>query len=175
VKFDFYDADDARGTRLGSDSISFTVTAGTTPAPEVPPPPPPPVEGGGSATQGVKYFLADADTNKLLIELADGATINSASYNGHSLSVVAVADTTASGIQSIRMGLDGGQSRVEDVEPYALFGDRSGDLRGGLTAGEHNVKFDFYDADGARGTHLGSDSISFTVASSSALSEGSIH
>jgi serralysin len=116
------------------------------------------------------YYLADADTNQPLFELVNGSVIDPSLLAGHNLTIFAVADgihPDALHTESVQLNLDSGAAtRVENVESYALFGDQNGDLWGGLalTAGQHQITFDFYDADGAQGTHLGSDTLTFSVA-----------
>jgi hypothetical protein len=158
VKFDFFALDNAKGTHLASEVISFTLADGSSSNPA-----PLPAPDGGSASPLVRYFLADADTNKVLVELRDGQTVNPQLYQKHDLTIVA---QTAEGshIQSIKMNLDNGAAiRVENSSPYSLFGDTNGDLRGGLREGQHEIKFDFYDADHAKGNHLGTDSLTITI------------
>ena len=150
VKFDFYDADAAQGTLLGTESVSFTI--GNTN--------PPPVEALAM------YKLVDTDTDEILAELVEGSTIDATLVEDRNMTIVAtanIAHVSAASIESIRLDFDGGvATRIENVEPYALFGDSSGNLRGALQlTGQHEVTFDFYDADGAKGTLLGTDSVSF--------------
>jgi hypothetical protein len=131
----------------------------------LPPPPPPPGEALA------RYYLADAGTDQFLMEVVQGSVIDAALLEGRSLTLVAVgngANPSAAAIESVRMNLDAGVvTRLESSVPYALFGDQRGDLTGGLSlaSGQHQVRFDFYSADAAQGTLLGSESFSFTVGS----------
>jgi hypothetical protein len=154
VTFDFYDADGAQGAQLGTESVSFSI--GTEP------PPPPVKQGLGN------YYLADATTDQILVELAQGAIVDAALLTGRSLTIVAHANlenTAANSVESVRLDLDQGVvTRTENTEPYALFGDREGDLRGGLSLdGSHRIACDFYDADDAKGTLIVSESLEFFV------------
>ena len=65
---------------------------------------------------------------------------------------------------ALAAGYGGVATRVENTEPYALFGDNGGDLRVGLELeGQHLIRFDFYDADAANGTVVGTESFAFFV------------
>jgi hypothetical protein len=103
------------------------------------------------------------------MELVQGSVIDAALFEGRTLTLVAVengANPSAAAVESVRMNLDAGAvTRVESTDPYSLFGDVDGDFRGGLSLapGQHQVRFDFYSADDALGTLLGSESFSFRV------------
>jgi hypothetical protein len=116
-----------------------------------------------------RYYLVDADTDQILAELVEGSRIDSALLTDHSLTIMATANTghsAAGSIESVRLTFDEGvATRVENVEPYALFGDQNGDVAGGLNldTGQHKITFDLYGADGAQGNLLAADSVSFFV------------
>ncbi len=95
-------------------------------------PPPAPSE---SVSLG-RYYLVDADTDQILTELVEGSRIDSALLTDHDLTIMATANTAhsaAGSIESVRLTFDRGvATRIENVEPYALFGDQNGDAAGGL-------------------------------------------
>ena len=80
-----------------------------------------------------RLALADAQTDRELFTLAASTILEADSLEGRPLTVVAHGAAEA---RSARLRLDGGSERVENVEPFALFGDRSGDLAGGLDLGD---------------------------------------
>ena len=131
--------------------------------------PPPPSLG--------RYYLADADTDQPLIELSNRSVIDPAVLAGHNLTILAVLNKSnpdALFTESVRLNFDSGAAtRVEHVEPYALFGDVDGDLRGGLALNEglHQIAFDFYDTPDAQGGLLGSESLTLLVTFSAAGTE----
>ncbi|MEM1278906.1 MAG: hypothetical protein AAGG53_02535, partial [Cyanobacteria bacterium P01_H01_bin.152] len=59
----------------------------------------------------------------------------------------------------------GAITQTENLEPYALFGDRNGDLRGGsLSLSENNtLSIDLFSEDRRRGDLLGTVTRDFTI------------
>ena len=113
VKFDFYDADAAqRHFAWHRENVSFTI--GNTN--------PPPVEALAM------YKLVDTDTDEILAELVEGSTIDATLVEDRNMTIVAtanIAHVSAASIESIRLDFDGGvATRIENVEPYALFGEQ---------------------------------------------------
>ncbi|MEM7490135.1 MAG: hypothetical protein AAF390_13525, partial [Pseudomonadota bacterium] len=91
-------------------------------------PEPPAAGDGGGNSGGMRLFLADAKTNALLADITDGGVIDGALLAGRSLTAVAVAEKPKD-VGSVRFEVDEGPSRLENIEPYALFGDSTnGDL-----------------------------------------------
>ena len=76
-----------------------------------------------------RLALADAGADRELFTLGASTIVEADSIEGRQLTVLAHGAPSA---RSARMQVDGGHERIENVEPYALFGDRSGDLAGGL-------------------------------------------
>ena len=67
---------------------------------------------------------------------------------------------------SMRLSLNGDQVvRTENSEPYALFGDLSGDFFSGipLPLGENSIEFDVYSRNNLRGRLLDTINRTFTV------------
>ena len=100
--------------------------------------------------------LVDAGTDRALFALGASTVIDASSVAGRDLSMVARAEV--SGVASARMLLDGAAKAVENVAPYALFGDRSGDFAGGLALREGDratLAAELYSGANATGASLG--------------------
>lgn len=125
---------------------------------------PPPVDPPPSTSGDLTFYLVDTNTDEVLYELSDGTAIP-ASVAGASVSIVAaVADGLGAESASISAF---GETRVENVAPYALFGDVNGDYNSGnfsLVNGEsYEVSASAYSGNGASGSLVASDSIVFQV------------
>ena len=100
--------------------------------------------------------LVDAGADRALVALGAHTVLEADSVRGLALSVA--ARPAAPGAGSARMTLDEQVLRVENVEPFALFGDRGGDFAGGLAlaAGEGaRVAVELFGGPGASGRALG--------------------
>ncbi|MEM6891311.1 MAG: cadherin-like domain-containing protein [Pseudomonadota bacterium] len=75
-------------------------------------------------------FVADAKTDQTLTSLSDGGTLNDADLGKNATFYVTAADD-APAISYVEVSF-GGETSVERVEPYALFGDIKGDFKRGL-------------------------------------------
>jgi hypothetical protein len=123
----------------------------------------------GAAASSLQIGLYNADNDELIQPLQNGDTLLASTLPTQNLSIAAfVPDNSplADQLESIRLTLNNGQVRItENVEPYALFGDRNGDLRGGsLPLGENTITLELFDQDRARGQLLGVVSLDFTIA-----------
>ena len=78
----------------------------------------------------VALSLMDAATDEPLLALGASTVVDADSMAGRDLTMTVQA--AVAGARSARMLVDGVEARVENVVPYALFDDRSGDLHGGL-------------------------------------------
>ncbi|MEL6521132.1 MAG: hypothetical protein AAFQ66_09210 [Pseudomonadota bacterium] len=150
-------SDNANGTRpLYTVSLDFQ-----TPEPPVEPEPepePPTVD------EEIKVYLYDADTDERLLELNDGTVIPAELVEGRNVSLVAETDGNA---ESMRMVVDGVHAQTENFLPYALFGDKSGDLNGQafLEAGaSYDIALTAYSGNGLSGSAVGSLDLSISVA-----------
>ncbi|MBM7066294.1 hypothetical protein [Actibacterium sp. 188UL27-1] len=157
-----------------SNGLSFTLTddangnrplygfelEGSAPAPApTPKPTPPPAE------VDLKLFLYDATTNTRLAEITDGDEIAADLVDG--TSVTLVAEAANGSVESIAMNVAGGHSQVENVVPFALFGDNRGDLNGRdfLSAGQDvSISLTGYAGNRATGATLGAETFSFSIA-----------
>ncbi len=132
----------------------------------------PPSPDGTSAY--ARIYLADADTDEILVELTPDATVPQDMVTGRNLTIFTeVLGGDSPG--SVTMDLnDGVRSATENVEPFALFGDRNGDFRSGdgLARGTHRLELNYYSERGGNGTLLHSQTIDFTLGTASADSSG---
>ncbi len=112
--------------------------------------------------------LFDADSDSLITFLENGDEILGSTLEGRSLTIAAfVPDDSlfAGQVESIFLDLNNGHTtRRENVEPYSLFGDVGGDLRGGaIPVGENEIDFELYSRNGLRGDLLSTVTLSFTI------------
>ena len=115
-------------------------------------------------SQYLKFFLVDADTDQQIVGLTDGLIIDDDAVAGRNLTVVANLIDSTSSVGSVRLTLDG-NTKVEGVEPYALFGDIGDDFLGGFQAntGKKSLDVIVYENNGARGPVLEDFSLNFYV------------
>ena len=100
--------------------------------------------------------LVDAETDRALLALGAFTVLDAGSVAGRDLTVAAAA--AVPGVASARLTSGDGHVQVENVTPYALFGDRGGDFRGGLALAEgERVDLDagLFAGRGASGASLG--------------------
>ena len=104
------------------------------------------------------FKLADPISDLVQAEpLADGATIS-----GEDFTIVAEPTTS---VGSAAFYINGSLVRVENVSPYALFGDQGGDFAaGGLQDGDYTLEVVFYSGKGASGSVVESATLDFAVA-----------
>src|SRR5262249_49142103 len=134
----------AAGTKLGQDTIDFTILTGGSPPPAV----------------GERKSVVEG-TNQKIIEILDVSSIDNALFAGKSITIV--GEGTG---ESFKFNFDNGTvTRTESIPPYALMADVNGDLLGGLTLnpGSHTLVTEIYSADNGAGTKLGQDTIDFTI------------
>ena len=116
-----------------------------------------------NATLSVTSFnLIDADEDKILMKIVDGDEINISDLPTLNLNIQAVATDD---VGSVRLELTGPQSngRTENVAPYALFGDRSGDYSGNVfPLGDYGLTATPYSNRSLRGTMGTALGISFS-------------
>ena len=100
--------------------------------------------------------LVDASTDRALFTLGASTILDADGVEGRKLTVAAIPEV--SGVSSARMLLDGRSTQVENVEPYALFGDVSGDFEPGLDLDRGDVVTvgaKLFGGNGARGAFRG--------------------
>ncbi len=110
------------------------------------------------------FALHDADTNAFLTELENGAAVPASLVEGRALTIVATPEASLGAVESARFAF-GEHTRTENMEPYALFGDRNGDFLNGaaLQPGDYVVTVAFYDQDDANGALLGENALNFSI------------
>ena len=116
--------------------------------------------GNGTTTMTVTGFeLVNADTDQDIGGLYNGATLNLLSLPNINVR----AETQPSTVGSVKFVLDGAES-IENVMPYALAGDTSGDYNPwNPSIGMHTLTATPYSASGATGTAGTSLTLSFSV------------
>ncbi|MEM6549647.1 MAG: Ig-like domain-containing protein [Pseudomonadota bacterium] len=153
LSFDLFSEDRLRGENLGTVTRSFSVEV-----PEV------------DVSEAVQLVLVDAGTDTVIQELSDGDQILASSIDGKRVSLAAFLseDTFLFDLtESVGLNLnDGDVTRVENVEPYALFGDNpsTGDFGGRFDpfdAGENGLELQLFSESKARGDVLASFDLSF--------------
>lgn len=126
------------------------------------------VDGGALLT----FAFADTADDATLFALMDGDEIPAGAFGADPVSIFAMPGDAADAalIESVQLSLSGpvaGGPRLENFEPYALFGDRTelGDFMAGITflPGDYALTVTAYSADFAGGTVLGTETVAFTV------------
>ena len=139
---------DKAGRIVATDEFEFRLSD-ETPAPQ-PGPDPSPL---------LRLFLADSRSNETLADITNGGVLDSDALDGRDLTAYAVvADGTSVG--SVRFAADGDyRGIVENISPFALFGDVNGDYRvggGGVFDDESaDLRLTAYSQSGGRGDVLG--------------------
>lgn len=108
--------------------------------------------------------LMDANTDQPIMPLTDGATIDFTTLPTDKLTIR--ADTEPATVGSVRFAYDGNPNhKTENVAPYALAGDKSGEFRPWLpSAGPHEITATPYTGPRGSGTQGKPLTIAFTVA-----------
>jgi hypothetical protein len=121
---------------------------------------------GTTAPSGVTFVLINADTDKAIGTLADGATIDYAAVGTRNLSIRADVSSQL-GAQSVVFGLDGNaRHQVESKLPYAILGDTNegADYFGwSPSLGSHTVTVTPYTSAKGAGTALAPATVHFNV------------
>jgi hypothetical protein len=152
-----YGSTNAQGTVGTTRTFTFNITSVSTgtPAPTTP-------STGGPAVQKVSLF--NADTNKVITgydSIDNGDVID---FQKLGVKNVTFVTTTASGAQSVKMTLNG-TTRIEDVAPYAYFGDgANGDVYGSaLAGGSYTFTAQAYTANGGQGSAGAAKMLNFKI------------
>ena len=167
LKFGLSDHPDGR-KQLFDFELTTPDTAENNPQPPEPVDPPTPVnpmpEPEPEPTDAsFKVFLADANTNKIIRELDSGEKISGKFLQNNNITLLVKSEDDD--ISSIFLDLEGVTSRTESVEPYALFGDKNGDLNGSLklSSGDYDLNLEGFSGDGGMGTKLAEMEFEFSV------------
>lgn len=104
------------------------------------------------------FKLADPITDAIVdADLQDGDTVTAENF-------AIIAEPTTS-VGSAAFYLNGSLVRVENVSPYALFGDKGGDFfEGGLGEGDYTLEVVFHSGSGASGSVVERATLEFAVA-----------
>ncbi|MEO0985811.1 MAG: Ig-like domain-containing protein, partial [Cyanobacteria bacterium J06639_14] len=150
IVFDLYDRDRLKGDLLGTVTRNFTIVD----------------DISGSAELTVGLFDAESDT--LITEIDNGDEILASTLADRSVTIAAFVpdDSVLKGqVESMFFNLNEGEiTRVENFEPYALFGDIKGDYKGGtLPLGDSTIAFDLYSRNRLKGEFLGTVTRDFTI------------
>ena len=140
------------GTSSGGDG-GGNGGGGSKPGPK-PEPKPQPAEKPGSLDSDLT--LVDSRGNAAVVALAEHTVIDADAVKGRSLTAMAEPDRR--GVESVELSIDGEVVRVEGEAPYALFGDRNGNFRGGLeldVGDEVELGATYYGKADAKGRALG--------------------
>ncbi len=99
-----------------------------------------------------------------IVGLTDGLIIDDDAVVGRNLTIVGYLVDSSADVGSVRLTLDG-NTKVEGVEPYALFGDIGDDFLGGFEVSEGRSSLDvtLYENNGARGPMVEDFSLNFSV------------
>ena len=114
------------------------------------------------------FVLVNAETDEDIMALTEGSVINLFNLTTSKINIRAEA---TSDVESVRLKLSGDlvRNRTENVAPYALFGDRSGDyFPGELPVGEYHLMATPYSENRLRGTAGTPMMINFSVISDGA-------
>ncbi len=119
----------------------------------------------GSAIDGMELFLVDAKTDRIVAEVRDGAEVNIDGLGDDLNMVVRFTDGDNPG--SVTLDLDDVREWTENLEPYALFGDKDGDFNGGLDldTGSHEVTITEHSRSRGEGRVEEETEVSFSVVS----------
>lgn len=142
--------------------------------PDTPPPPPPDEPVTPPQVDGpTSIFLVDTQSDETLMALRENTVLHNSVLEGRTLSLASEVDEGQLDVESARLSFDGEETRVENVEPYALFGDRSGDYLGGLEMEPdvtHQIEIDYFGFDQAEGAVIYNDDISLEIDGNDKLS-----
>ncbi|MEL6206413.1 MAG: hypothetical protein AAFR47_14035, partial [Pseudomonadota bacterium] len=161
-----YATANGNGPAAESFVVDFTVTPASdpdpVPDPEPEPEPDPVPDPDLALPEGYSAFIVDTATDDILAELTGGDTIEFADLSGRTVSLAVFTEVDE--VDSMRLSLDGA-SRLERVEPYALFGDIDEDYMGGRTldAGSYAMSVDVFSTPNGTGTEIESFDVDFDV------------
>ena len=113
--------------------------------------------------------LYDTCSDTLIKTIQEGDRVIVDTTNNLSLGVTVLDDSSLFGkVESIFFDLnDGAVTQTENVEPYALFGDRSGDFNGGsIPLGDNEIALEVYGENKLQGQLLQEVTLNFTLAAS---------
>ncbi len=120
----------------------------------------------------LEIFLVDSDADMIVAPLSDGVVVDLAGSSATEFAIYATVPSSSplfGEVGSVRLDFQNGQIiRMENIDPYSLFGDSPGDFDGGFDVVDQAYSIDFDVFSGARGTGsvLEQIEIDFTVINS---------
>ncbi|MEM6678489.1 MAG: Ig-like domain-containing protein, partial [Pseudomonadota bacterium] len=110
----------------------------------------------------IGLVLIDAATDTALGPIQQGSVITVPSGSTDALSIEAVTEDGR--VESIALQFDDGQVQIENMAPFALFGNTGRDfLPGQIGPGAHNLTVTAFTGDGASGLDLGTTAVLFEI------------
>ena len=144
-------------------STAFGGAPTTPPAPGngEPVTPPAPVDGGDVA---LDFYLVDVATDEIITALEPGAKVPAALLENRDVTIFAEAANGSAAPGSVELNFDGATS-VENVSPFALFGDNSGDFLKGanFTSGENAIDVSVFAGKNGNGALLDQSTLRFEI------------
>jgi hypothetical protein len=122
-----------------------------------------------TVTNALEIGLFDTDTDTLIAVLEEGSQISASLLEGRNVTIAATVPngSALSGqVESARLNLNQGQiTQTENVEPYALYGDRKGDFFRGepIPLGNNSLIFELYSENKAQGQLVDTITVNFTI------------
>ena len=115
--------------------------------------PTPPVSHDTNGSQILDFYIADAASNEIIDRIVQDSSFDFDLLKERDLTVIAVAEENPVRIGSVGLTFEG-QTQIENLEPFALYGDRQGDLNGdmNLGLGQHELKITVFERSGGQGT-----------------------
>ncbi|MFW6296607.1 MAG: malectin domain-containing carbohydrate-binding protein [Halothece sp.] len=119
-------------------------------------------------TGPIEVGLYNAESNRLIENIQDGKTIDGSNLENQNLTIAAsVSDSSLQGqVESMALNLNNEQAtQIENVEPYALFGDINGDFLSGsgIPQGNNTISFELYSQNEANGDLLETVTMDFEI------------
>lgn len=148
IDFDAYSGRNGSGSKLADFDLDFTIKGGSSGGgggvPEI-----------GDADADVIVFLVDVKTGSKMFEVGDNARISRTELANKSVALVAEARDGGrldGKVGSMKLDFEDGQIvRVDNIEPFAVFGESSGGLVG-RTLGRGYYDLDIYSYAGSNAT-----------------------
>ncbi|MEM1130590.1 MAG: malectin domain-containing carbohydrate-binding protein, partial [Pseudomonadota bacterium] len=111
----------------------------------------------GPEPELAEFVLIDAVSDKALFDLTPSVILHAGSIDGLKLTAAAWVDETVAPVVSASMRKNGTEVGIENVEPYALYGDSNGNFRSGLVLpdGATTLEAVFFSGASASGAELG--------------------
>jgi len=127
----------------------------------------PDADSFGANSQLVNISLVDTGSDKVVANLHQGIMLSNDDISGRKLTLSAEAmEGNSTKIGSMKLEMDGRYSQVENVEPYALFGDNGkGNFFNGksLSDGTHFATLTAYSGKNGKGSVLEKITVEFNV------------